>query len=173
MNARITEALQTILASPTGPSTMPHAAKPSKASRMPDLDKLISELRDGLVDVTPGPWHVHSEPEVGMFGDVVAGTLFEGLTPIWNNSRNLEHIARCDPENIRALLAELDRLRTENQNLREGLSPFAESYIAECVDETGWTGNIHREPISAWFGPSDFRSARALSNRTQEDRADG
>lgn len=44
--------------------------------------------------------------------------------------------------------------RTE---LELALLPFAE--FAEHVDENGWTSEIHREPISTWFGPSDFRAA--------------
>lgn len=44
--------------------------------------------------------------------------------------------------------------RTE---LELALLPFAE--FAEHVNENGWTSEIHREPISTWFGPSDFRAA--------------
>lgn len=44
--------------------------------------------------------------------------------------------------------------RTE---LELAILPFAE--FAEHVDENGWTSEIHREPISTWFGPSDFRAA--------------
>ncbi len=47
--------------------------------------------------------------------------------------------------------------RTE---LELALLPFAE--FASNVDENGWTSGIHREPISVWFGPSDFREAGKL-----------
>lgn len=45
--------------------------------------------------------------------------------------------------------------------LEAALRPFAESHPAECVDDNGWTTTVHREPISTWLGPSDFRAARA------------
>lgn len=46
--------------------------------------------------------------------------------------------------------------------LRSALEPFAT--FAENVDTNGWTSDIHRERISVWFGPSDFRRAKeALS----------
>ena len=38
------------------------------------------------------------------------------------------------------------------------LEPFKD--FAQWVDAEGWTSNIHREGISVWFGPSDFRRAR-------------
>ena len=47
--------------------------------------------------------------------------------------------------------------RTE---LELAILPFAE--FATNVDENGWTSTIHREPISTWFGPSDFREAGKL-----------
>jgi hypothetical protein len=50
--------------------------------------------------------------------------------------------------------AQDDRLRIAV----EALEPFAA--FAENVDAEGWTSNIHRERISVWFGPSDFRRAR-------------
>ena len=39
----------------------------------------------------------------------------------------------------------------------EALEPF--SSFAANVDSDGWTSNIHRERISVWFGPSEFRRA--------------
>jgi len=55
------------------------------------------------------------------------------------------------------------------EEMRRALEPFAE--FASNVDENGWISTIHREPISTWFGPSDFRSARAALSRTQGERA--
>ena len=43
--------------------------------------------------------------------------------------------------------------------LEAALKPFAE--FAIWVGDNGWTSTIHREPISVWFGPSDFREAAA------------
>lgn len=52
-------------------------------------------------------------------------------------------------------------LRSRIAELEAALRPFADSHPAECVGEDGWTTTVHREPISTWFGPSDFRAARA------------
>ena len=54
-------------------------------------------------------------------------------------------------------------VETELQKLRKALEPFSD--FAENVDAEGWTSSIHREQISTWFGPSDFRRIReALSD---------
>jgi len=50
-------------------------------------------------------------------------------------------------------------LEAEVQGLRAALVPFAR-FAADNVDENGWKSGIHREPISYWFGPSDFRMAQ-------------
>lgn len=56
--------------------------------------------------------------------------------------------------------------------LREALGPFAlEAHETPVVDEAGWTENGMswcRERIVDWFGPSDFRRARAARNITGE-----
>lgn len=43
----------------------------------------------------------------------------------------------------------------------EALEPF--STFAENVNDDGWASNIHKERISYWFGPTDFRKARLAS----------
>ena len=43
--------------------------------------------------------------------------------------------------------------------LEAALRPFTD--FAQWTDAEGWTSNIHREGISVWFGPSDFRRARS------------
>lgn len=50
----------------------------------------------------------------------------------------------------------------------EALEPFAD--FAQWVDAEGWTCNIHREAISTWFGPSDFRRARSASEHLTDRR---
>lgn len=79
-----------------------------------------------------------------------------------------------DPERLRSLAAyrakflgfgtspedmEEWQAAEEIAELREALNPFSD--FGKNVDDNGWTSNIHREPISTWFGPSDFRIARA------------
>lgn len=48
--------------------------------------------------------------------------------------------------------------RTE---LELAILPFAEFGI-ENVDDDGWKSTIHSEPISTWFGPSEFRALAQL-----------
>lgn len=68
----------------------------------------------------------------------------------------------CAPIND-AVSANLMRSAADEiETLRAALEPFAS--FAENVDADGWTSTIHREQISTWFGPSDFRRAsEALS----------
>jgi len=54
--------------------------------------------------------------------------------------------------------------------LEEALRPFAA--FADNVDQDGWTSNIHREGISVWFGPSDFRAAQAALSPVQAVKGD-
>ena len=49
--------------------------------------------------------------------------------------------------------------RTE---LELALLPFAEFGAQNTSEDGAWLSSIHREPISTWFGPSDFRSAANL-----------
>lgn len=79
-----------------------------------------------------------------------------------------ENITRLRSENA-SLRADVSRYVSrdterlaEVEKLREALKPFGASFVAENVDDHGWTSNIHREQISVWFGPSDFRRARAV-----------
>jgi len=58
----------------------------------------------------------------------------------------------------------LSRLEKENvdkdasiEALEKALRPFAE--FGENTNADSWASNIHKEPISTWFGPSDFRRA--------------
>jgi hypothetical protein len=46
------------------------------------------------------------------------------------------------------------------REMREALEPFAE-YGTNNVDDDGWTGPMSHTRIVDWFGPSDFRRARA------------
>ena len=57
----------------------------------------------------------------------------------------------------------------------EALEPFA-NFAANFVDDDGWNGvglSVHKERISYWFGPSEFRAARAaLASIKENERAD-
>lgn len=79
-------------------------------------------------------------------------------------------VSAAEEDHARAAAAEADltRMRAENARLRAALDPFG-SFGRHWVDAEGWTCNTHRESISTWFGPSEFRSAAALSNPEQTD----
>lgn len=66
------------------------------------------------------------------------------------------------------LAAEVEarKLREQLVTAKEALAPFA-AFAANNVDEHGWKSNIHRESISTWFGPSEFR----VTALTDEKRA--
>lgn len=79
-------------------------------------DEKLSEMLAGLEGVTPGPWDTGAGLVRSIDGDE-AIPIFEGRDP-WKKHRrtstvvrqawhNLHHIARCDPDTIRALLLEV------------------------------------------------------------------
>jgi len=65
-------------------------------------------------------------------------------------------------EPMEILTAAITALRQHSGEsaLREALEPFA-SFADTFVDAEGWTNSMRRERIVDWFGPSDFRKARA------------
>lgn len=88
-----------------------------------DIKKLLTEFRAGLEGVTPGPWHVLG---YGFSSWVATGPPGQGRSiPIQHGSqgemreRDAAHIARCYPENISALLDELETALTERDAARE------------------------------------------------------
>lgn len=65
-------------------------------------------------------------------------------------------------ERIADLIAHIERL----QNALKPFATFADTF----VDADGWTGPMNVERIVDWFGPSDFREARAtLSQGTSHE----
>lgn len=46
--------------------------------------------------------------------------------------------------------------------LEAAILPFAEFGAENVTDDGTWKSTIHREPISTWFGPSDFRALAKL-----------
>lgn len=66
--------------------------------------------------------------------------------------------------------AERDALKAKLATAVVALEPFDD--FAQWVDAEGWTSNVHREGISVWFGPTDFRRAReacALANAEPQE----
>ncbi len=47
------------------------------------------------------------------------------------------------------------------------LRPF-QAFAERNIDGCGWTSNIHRERISDWFGPSDFRAVLKATGTTRQ-----
>ncbi len=98
----------------------------------PDLKE---RLRDGLDGVTPGPWDVMTCNTVRAIDGDVAIPIFDARTP-WNKHRrtstalkqewhNARHVANCDPDNIRVLLAELESLEARIARLSDCLERAA------------------------------------------------
>lgn len=90
---------------------------------MTDLTKLRAEMRAGLEGVTPGPWcYDNYMAKPGDMPERWFGIyeMFEDDPPILTttNEGNAEtiakHIARCSPDNIRALLDALDAAEAAN-----------------------------------------------------------
>jgi hypothetical protein len=63
-----------------------------------------------------------------------------------------------DPVLLTTQANELSQAATTITELVSALEAFAE-FGAWAVDTEGWINNVHREGISVWFGPSDFRRA--------------
>lgn len=100
-----------------------------------DIHKTIAEIKEGLVGVTPGPWSFYSEPEEGMFGDVcvfdVATGNFYSLT---ENPKNAAHIARCDPDTMRAVIEHVEGTEAYLATACTELSEFSEQLSAKDAE---------------------------------------
>lgn len=110
---------------------------------MTDLAKLRAELRAGLNDVTPGPWQASPQkgrPRHGVQAQVFRYHADDDTSILAVDMTETEaeatataaHIARCSPENIRALLDALDAAERERDE--------AKRIIAECINQ-GTDGN--------------------------------
>lgn len=63
-----------------------------------------------------------------------------------------------------ARLSTQSAMQARIEELEAALEPFA-TFSDTFIDEEGWSGPMKTERIVDWFGPSDFRRARAtLSN---------
>jgi len=63
-----------------------------------------------------------------------------------------------DPAVILEAADLIEALTAQVAVMGEALEPFDD--FADNVDDVGWASDIHKERISYWFGPSDFRKAR-------------
>jgi hypothetical protein len=142
-----------------------------------DTEKLIAELRGGLEGTTKGTWHqcggmsaayraIHSPSGYIVFGMADASTHQELGKPIqapnWDEQdRNARHIARCSPDNIRALL---DRIAT----LEKALAPFAK-YMDGGMDLDNDGNEMPDEHGVGWvyLTYGDFRRAARLRKNSE------
>lgn len=145
---------------------------------MADVEKIAAELRAGLEAASKGAWQEGA-------GWVFIGPIDPERNPthaLRNLLRdvpddelqaNVRHIVAAQPENIRALLDELSRLREAERRAKEVIQPFAEYMDGgmgldnnglELPDEqgVGWVYLNHGHFRAA----SDFY--RALSTQVEE-----
>lgn len=92
---------------------------------------LIERLRAALEDVTPGPWDVMTCNTVRAIDGDVAIPLFDARTP-WKKHRhtstvvkqewhNCRYVVAAQPDNIRLLLAHIERLESRIEAMRAAL----------------------------------------------------
>jgi hypothetical protein len=125
-------------------------------------DEQIAAIRDGTEGVTPGPWGVWAEringdryaaiaelTEQVQLTDPVGEHLYllnaGGKCPATTgcgprSEANAAHIARCDPDTIRALASEVLESRAEIAKMRKALSIWDEAFA---------TGR-HEPLVAAW-----------------------
>ncbi|PZU22452.1 MAG: hypothetical protein DI589_11190 [Shinella sp.] len=144
----------------------------------------IAAIREALeAGPTPGEWTVWEE-RVSNKADAAAELVYQvectedfaGAVYLLNaggkcpaetgcgptSKVNASYIASCNPVAMTAVLAELDRLKAENERMREALEPFADIAGEAWADKDGWTeAACQKDRIVDWFGPSAFHNARA------------
>lgn len=86
---------------------------PARAA-MSGAVELEAELRAGLEGVTPGPWRLSQEFHCYWVNGVFrsGGYRVENQKQADNFRANGEHLARCSPDNIATLLAQVEKMRT-------------------------------------------------------------
>jgi len=85
--------------------------------------------------------------------------LIKRVQPYYSNLPSGGMMVLDDLVNVlRDLEVKFDNQHTELVEARTALEPFA-TFAANNTDENGWTSTVHREQISTWFGPSEFRAA--------------
>lgn len=134
---------------------------------MTDLAKLRAELRAGLNDVTPGPWQASPQkgrPRHGVQAQVFRYHADDDTSILAVDMTETEaeatataaHIARCSPENIRALLDALDAAERERDEARDALATARRDALEEAAARSAHEINFCREDA-----PIDLRSVRA------------
>jgi hypothetical protein len=79
---------------------------------MNTLDKLAAELRAGLVGVAEGPWELLRDDDETPLEIVRSADMNHRICfPTSNDPTTAEHLRRCSPDNIAALLDEREAMK--------------------------------------------------------------
>lgn len=110
-------------------------------------DERIDEMLAGLEGVTPGPWFVGiADGDNGTAGLAQVDNGAD-MWPVIAEWPEAEHIARCDPETIRALLLELRAYRDAANPLQAVVDRFpAPAPVSEITEE------MVERALASWFG---------------------
>lgn len=100
-----------------------------------NINEIIDQIEHGLEGVSPGPWAcVEVKTQVGRAFRIGAGEMIEkgkGACIIYDDypcdpdnqrSRNAAHIARCNPDNMWAIIDAYRQTEAENTRLRAALA---------------------------------------------------
>ena len=126
---------------------------------MSDAKALLSEIEAGLEGVTPGPWSVGDRfitAQDGPISDLDYWYVGHRVDDDPANldlsviNRNAAHVARCDPDTMRAIIAYVRELEAENTQFREALCLCV---LYERFTETG-TGKAIIAKARAALEPS-------------------
>ena len=158
---------------------------------------LAEEMRSGLTGVTPGPWTLipaipYDGDDDGLEGAFVEPAGIEGSDgnpvcifgsalgsgSLFENERDHEHINRCHPDNIRALLDDRDAIAGQNAELRAEIAalkkeaadvvrPFAEHLDKMKFDRDNHGNLLPDEQTVGWVYVTNghFRAARSFLDK--------
>jgi hypothetical protein len=130
---------------------------------------LAEEMRSGLTGVTPGPWILipaipYDGDDDGLEGAFVEPAGIEGSDgnpvcifgsalgsgSLFENERDHEHINRCHPDNIRALLDDRDAIAGQNAELRAEIAALKKE-AADVVRPFAKRGELTVSPRDYGF----------------------